>query len=557
MKVQSQKSPGKIYLYGRLSKEDEQQGESNSIVNQRDYLVAHAKAEGYENYEFIFDDGFSGADFERPSFKRMIEEVEAGKVAKVIVKDMSRFGRDYLKVGFFTEVLFVDKNVHFKAVADNVDNMQGNNDIVPVMNLFNEWHVKNTSDKIRTVKQAQGKAGIKLTVYPKYGYRKSPDDKKQWIIDDESAAVVRRVFTMFVGGINPAQIAATLTAERILCPSAYKEINGINKAPQKCKEPCHWHTTTIHKMLDTREYIGDTVNFKTFTRSYKDKRSKANPVENQMIFEGTHPAIIEKDVWELVRKLREHKHRPTRHGNVGLFTGIAYCSDCEEKLYYLTREIWNKARTKSRLDGAYSCSSYRKQTQYQRKNGEGCTAHYIREEVLAELVLEELRELLRFVDKNESRFAKMIMDKSMAEQNKALVLKKQSSQKMQLRIGELDTLIERIYEDNVSGKISDERFAKLLAKYETEQAKLVEKSTLFQAELAELESQSANVERFMRKVRKYTSAIETLTPAIVREFVDKIIVHEPINPRKNRVQKVEIIYNDVGVVPCLSEKVGA
>jgi len=555
--MQGQLITKKNYLYGRLSKEDEQQGDSNSIINQRNILTKYAEENGFKHHEFIYDDGYSGADFERPAFKKMIEEVESGNVATVIVKDMSRFGRDYLKVGFFTEMLFVEKDVRFIAINDNVDNAQGENDFVPMMNLFNEWFVRNTSKKIRAVKQAKGKAGEKLTGFPKYGYRKDPVSPKDWIIDPESAEVVKRVFQMFVSGINAAQIAQKLTQERILCPSAYKEINGINKAPQKCKEPCHWHTTTIHKMLDTREYIGDTVNFKTYTKSYKDKTPKANPIENQMIFENTHPAIIDLSTWELVRKLREHKHRPTRHGNVGLFTGLAYCADCQEKLYYHTRELFNKAKDKSRLDGAYSCSTYRKQTQYQRQNGTGCTAHHIREEVLEQLVLEELRELLKFVVKNETKFAKLVMAQSAKEQIKIMATKKQTAQKIHNRINELDTLIERSYEDNVIGKLTDERFTKLSAKYETEQAELTNKLTALADEIAELESKTANVGKFMEKVRKYTTEIDKLTPAITREFVDRIIVHEATSPRKNRVQKIEIVYNNIGVVPCLDMKVGA
>lgn len=362
--MQAQSTNKKIYLYGRLSKEDELQGDSNSIINQRNILTKYAEENGLKNYEFIYDDGYSGADFERPSFKKMIEEVEAGNVSLIAVKDLSRFGRDYLKVGFYTEMLFVEKDVRFIAINDNVDNAKGENDFVPMMNLFNEWFVRNTSKKIREVKQAKGKAGEKMTVYPKYGYRKYPDDKK----------------------------------------------------------PHFWHTTTIHKMLDTREYIGD--------------------------------------IWEIVRKMREHKHRPTRHGNVGLFTGIAYCADCNEKLYFHTREIFNKGRTKSRFDGLYSCSTYRKQTQYQRNTEQGCTAHYIRENVLEQLVLVELRELLKFVGRNETEFAKMVMDKSEKEHTKLLTAKKAETQKIKSRICELDKLIERIYEDNVSGKITDKRFAK-------------------------------------------------------------------------------------------------
>ena len=456
-----------------------------------------------------------------------------------------------MKVGFYTEILFPSKDIRFIAVPDNVDNAQGENDFAPMMNLFNEWFLKNTSRKIRAVQEAKGKSGEKLTVYPKYGYRKDPADKKKWIIDEESAAVVKRVFNLFASGINPAQISAMLTSERILCPSAYKEINGINKAPQPCKEPCHWHTTTIHKILDTREYLGHTVNFKTYSKSYKDNRSRQNPIENQMVFENTHPAIIDIDLWEVVQKMRKHKRRAPRYGNIGLFTGVAYCPDCGEKLYFHTREIWNKDKTKSRLDGSYSCSTYRKQTQYQRLNNQGCTAHYIGEKSLEQLVKEELRELLNFVKVNEDEFVQLVVGKSAVLKSNSLSAKKQNIQKVTDRINELDRLIERIYEDNVSGKITDERFTKLSSKYETEQAELNVKIPALQKELSAIESQNANIDRFLQIVRKYTE-VEELTPAIVNEFIDRIIVHDPEQARgKNRVQRVEIVYNNIGVVPCL------
>jgi len=549
--MQGQLIAKKKYLYGRLSKEDELQGDSNSIINQRNILTRYAEENGFRGCEFIYDDGYSGADFERPAFKKMIEEVEAEQVDTIIVKDMSRFGRDYLKVGFYTEMLFVEKGVRFIAINDNVDSAQGENDFVPMMNLFNEWFVRNTSKKIRAVKQAKGKAGGRLTGYPIYGYRKDPADKEVWLIDPESAEIVKRVYQMFVSGFNASQIANTLTEERVLCPSAYKEINGINKAAKACQDPRHWNASTISKMLDAREYIGDTINFKTYTKSYKDKRSRLNPIENQMIFENTHSAIIDREMWEIVRKMRTHKHRPPRRGNVGLFTAIAYCADCDKKLYFQTREVFNKDKTKSRIEELYSCSTYRTRTQYQKKNGQGCTAHYIREEVLAQLVLEELRELLRFVYKNETQFVKNVMAQSAIEQARGLTAKKAGAQKIQKRINELDMLIERIYEDNVNGKITDERFAKLSAKYETEQAELTSKGKVLVTEIAEIESKGANVGEFLKKVRKYTTEIDRLTPAIVREFVDRVIVHQLTSRRKDGVQKIEIIYNNIGVVPCL------
>ena len=283
----------KNYLYGRLSHEDELQGDSNSIKNQRKILTKYAEENGFTPYEFIYDDGFSGADFERPAFSKMIEEVEAGNVSTIVVKDMSRFGRDYLKVGFYTEILFAEKDVRLIAINDNIDTERGENDFAPMMNIFNEWFVRSTSKKIRAVWQSKGKSGERLAVIPKYGYRKDPEDNKQWILDEEAAEVVRRIFRQCVEGKGPAQIARMLNGEHILNPNAYKYENGILSKPRPCKDPYYWNTTTVHKILDSPEYLGHTVNFKTFTKSYKDNKCRFNEPENQLVFENTHPAIID------------------------------------------------------------------------------------------------------------------------------------------------------------------------------------------------------------------------------------------------------------------------
>ncbi|AOT71302.1 recombinase family protein [Geosporobacter ferrireducens] len=496
----------KIYLYGRLSHEDELQGDSNSIINQRKILTKYAEENGFTPYEFIYDDGFSGADFERPSFTKMIEEVEAGNVATVIVKDMSRFGRDYLKVGFYTEILFSEKDVRLIAVNDNVDIGRGENDFTSMMNLFNEWYVKNTSKKIRAVWQAKGKSGERLAVIPPYGYRKDPDNPKQLVIDEESAANVRRIFRLSVDGYGPAQIASLLNDEHILNPSGYKYEHDIVKKARPCKDPYFWNTTTVHKP----EYLGLTINFKTWSKSYKDNRPRLNPPEKQLVFEDTHPAIIDPETWDIVRSMRQHKRRAPRYGKSGLFSGVAYCADCGAKLYFYTRSIKNKWGT--RYEGSYSCSEYRKDVQYQGKRK--CTCHFIRESQLEQLVLEELRDLLRYIPKHEKQFARVVMDRSAQEYKRETAAKKRTAEKHRCRIAELDTLIERLYVDNVSGKITDERYEKMSGKFETEQ--------------------------------------EELTPAIVHEFIDRIIVHEPEQARGDRRQKVETIYNNIGAVDRLS-----
>ncbi len=476
----------------------------------------------------------------------MIEEVEAGQVATVIVKDMSRFGRDYLKVGFLSEVLFPSKDVRLIAINDNVDTELYENDFAPMMNLFNEWYVKNTSKKIRAVWQSKGKSGERLAVIPKYGYRKDPDDPKQWIIDEESAGIVRQIFRLNVDGHGPAEIARRMNKKHILNPSAYKFEHGIISKERPCKDPYFWNTTTIHKILDSIEYLGHTANFKTYTKSYKDKKCHFNDPEDWMIFENTHPAIIDAETWDIVRKMRQHKRRAPRYGKNGLFSGVVYCSDCGGKLYYNTRKIWNKAKTKARYEGAYSCSVYRKQTQYL-GTGRACTCHYIRESVLEELVLAELRELLGFVKQYEKYFVQLVMDKNQTEQRHETEVKKKTLAKHRKRIDELDALIEKLYVDNATGKVSDERYEKISSRFESEQEQVREIVQTLTDDIERMEDEALNVDRFLDTVRRYTE-IEELTPAIVHEFIDRIIVHEAEQARGNRSQKIEIIYNNVGML---------
>jgi len=537
----------KVYLYGRLSKEDANKGDSFSIENQRKILTKHAMDNAYKNFEFIFDDGYSGGDWERPAFCRMIDEAEAGLVSTVIVKDLSRFGRGYLKVGYYQEILFPQLDVRLIAIHDNVDSDEGENDFSPIINYFNEWYLKSTSLKIRAVKQSQGKSGQRLAAIPIYGYRKDPDNPKQLIIDDDSAAIVRRIFQLSVDGHGPAKIARMMNESHILNPSAYKYENGIMAKPRPFKDPYFWNTTTIHKILDAPEYIGQTINFKTWSKSYKDNKSRINPPENQLVFENSHPAIICDEIWAIVRKMREHKRRTPRYNEPGLFSGVVYCSDCDSKLYFHTQQIFNKARTESHLRGSYSCSVYRKQTQYQHDKGLGCTAHYIAESSLEALVLEELRDLLSFVASHEKQFVQLIMEKSALEQQSDMIVKKKAFDKQRKRIDELDMLIERLYEDNVIGKINDSRYEKMSARFEAEQAELKDTAAVLEHEIGVLESEAVNIDKFLLVVRKYTE-IKELSPAIIHEFIDRIIIHDPEQARGNRIQKVEIIYNNIGAV---------
>ena len=533
-------------LYCRLSKEDEQQGDSNSIINQKEMLAKYAIENGFANHRFYVDDGVTGTVFNRPGLNEMLDEVKAGRVATVIIKDQSRIGRDVLEVGLMKRT-FEDNDVRFIAANDCLDTANGFDIMSIFRDVLNEWYVADTSRKIRAVWQAKGKSGQRLAVIPIYGYRKDPDDPEQLVVDEESAAVVRRIFQLSVDGHGPAKIARMMNEAQILNPSAYKYDRGIMSKPRPCKDPYFWNTTTIHKILDASEYLGHTTNFKTWSKSYKDSKSRINDPENQMHFENTHPAIISEETWDVVRKMRQHKRRIPRYNDPGLFSGVVYCSDCGNKLYFHTQKIHNKARTEFYLKGSYSCSVYRKQTQYQHSKGLGCTAHYIAEKSLQQLVLEELRELLGFISRHERQFVRLVMDKSTREQQRDIVVKKKALDKHCKRINELDRIIERLYEDHVIGKVSDERYEKMSSRFEAEQADLKKATTSLEREISELEGEAVNVDKFLSVVRKYTE-IEELSPAIVHEFIDRIIIHEPEKARGDRRQRVEIVYNNVGMI---------
>ena len=539
-----QSNEKKVYLYGRLSKEDEKLGDSYSIVNQRSMLLQYAKENGFANYEFVYDDDYTGANIDRPAFQKMLEDVRAGVVSVVIVKDLSRFARDRLDVGNIIEREFPRYDVRFISVQEKIDTINGISELLAFISLFNEHFLRSTSEKIRAVWQHKGKKGERLAVIPIYGYRKAEEGSEhQLVVDEESAAVVRRIFKMCTDGIGAAEIARTLMGERLLNPSAYKYENGIMTKKRPMKDPYFWNTTTIHKILDAPEYLGTTINFKTWSKSYKDPRARITPEDERFVFENTHPALIDESTWDIVRKMRQTKRRSPRYGNVGLFTGLVYCSDCNAKLYYLTRELKTKSAT--RYEGAYSCSEYRKNTQYQHERL--CTCHYISEVALTEMVLDSMRKVLRFASKHEREFARMVMEKGEAEQKRDIAAKKRLLAQKRARVGELDNLFDRVYEDHVAGKLNDEQFARMSGKYAQEQQ-------VIRSEIAELEkvvsgqeSQLGDVSKFLAVVRKYTE-IQELSPAITNEFIDKIIVYEPEKARGNRIQRVEIIYNGVGAV---------
>ena len=519
-------------LYCRLSQDDKQEGDSNSIINQKKILKKYALDRGYTNIQFYIDDGVSGTTFNRAGFQSMIADVEAGKVKRVIVKDMSRLGRDYLQVGMYTEIFFPEHDVHFIAVNDGVDSNQEDNEFTPFRNIINEWYAKDTSKKIRAVKRSKGMAGEHIGSHPPYGYMKNPENKKEWIIDEEAAEVVREIFRLCVGGYGPTRIAHILTERKILCPTYYALEKGGKPRTALPADKYTWNGPVVAKILDRMDYLGHTVNFKTHVKSYKVHKTIYNRPDQWKVFEGTHEAIIDKETFEIVQKIRAGKRRPTRMGEMPMFSGLLYCADCGRKLSF------HRKADEPAEKHHYLCENYR-------SNTANCTMHYIRNVVVERIVLENLKEVIQYVSNYEDEFVQMIMDSDMRQRNRELAQKKKRLAEIQKRIGDLDTIFQRIYEDNIIGKLSDERFMKMSKGYEDEQHTLQTEANEIQSELQQEEKKSVDVKRFLAIVKKYTDLTE-LTPEILREFIDKIIVHAPDKSSGRRLQEIEIIYNHIG-----------
>lgn len=519
-------------LYCRLSQDDKQEGDSNSIINQKKILKKYALDRGYTNIQFYIDDGVSGTTFNRAGFQSMIADVETGKVKRVIVKDMSRLGRDYLQVGMYTEIFFPEHDVHFIAVNDGVDSNQEDNEFTPFRNIINEWYAKDTSKKIRAVKRSKGMAGEHIGSHPPYGYMKNPENKKEWIIDEEAAEVVREIFRLCVGGYGPTQIANILTERKILCPTYYALEKGGKPRTALPADKFTWNGPVVAKILDRMDYLGHTVNFKTHVKSYKVHKTIYNSPDQWKVFEGTHEAIIDKETFEIVQKIRAGKRRPTRMGEMPMFSGLLYCADCGRKLSF------HRKADEPAEKHHYLCENYR-------SNTANCTMHYIRNVVVERIVLENLKEVIQYVSNYEDEFVRMIMDSDMRQRNRELSQKKKRLAEIQKRIGELDTIFQRIYEDNIIGKLSDERFMKMSKGYEDEQRTLQTEADGIQSEFQQEEKKSVDVKRFLAIVKKYTDLTE-LTPEILREFIDKIIVHAPDKSSGRRLQEIEIIYNHIG-----------
>ena len=520
-------------LYARLSRDDEKEGISGSIQNQKAILEKFATDNHLPNPRFMFDDGYSGVTFARPAFMEIMELAEQGLVANLVVKDHSRLGRNRLVVGQLLEEDFVRLNVRYIAIMDNIDTANGVSDIVPMQDLFNEWHAKNTSDKVRRVMQSRGNAGIPLTTNVPYGYKKDPEDKNRWIVDEPAAEVVRRIFQMCVSGLGPTQIAKRLKADGVLTPSEYQRGNGVN-CPTKLPEyPHKWCSHTVAEILDRQEYVGDTVNFRTYRQSFKLKKQLDRPQEEWKVFPNTHPAIIDRETFALVQNLRQHRRRPTRTGAVSMFSGLLYCADCGSKLGYSATNNYKREQA------YFFCSGYRKNTDL-------CSAHYIREKVVAQLVLEGLQRLLWYVQVYEERFAQEQMERFGLQEKRELTAKRRELDKAKQRVSEIDQLIQKSYEDMSKGLLSEERFATLSLSLEAEQKQLKMVIPAMEASLDATTDKAADLQRFIERARQVTRLTE-LTPEIVHEFIEKIVVSKPDKVDGKRHQRVDIHYNTIGL----------
>lgn len=524
-------------LYCRLSRDDENEGVSGSIKNQTEILQQYAAENGFKNTRLFIDDGFSGTTFDRPAFNEIMKLGEEGKIATLIVKDHSRLGRNRLVVGSLLEEEFDRMGIRYIAIMDNIDTKDGISDLVPMQDWFNEWHAKNTSDKVRKVFKSKGESGKPLTSNPPFGYMKSPDDKYQWIIDEPAAEIVKRIFKMCVSGMGPSQIANKLSAEKVPTPTEYWISMG-RKCGKPPSVPFHWCPAMIANILKRQEYCGDTVNFRSTTKSFKNKKRVDRPESEWVIFENTHPAIVDRDTFKLVQKIREGRHRQTRTGKVSIFSGLVFCEDCGQKMYY-------QSGKKERRDPPhFMCSSYS-------KNPDTCTSHYIGERTLTKLVLESMRRVFLNIQAFEKEFVRKQLESYDSDKKKELTAKRREFEKAKKRIAEIDKLIQRIYEDNVIGKLSDERFATLSNTYETEQKELKEKLPEMESYLEAETDKTVNLQKFVQKVKAITEPTE-LTGELVHEFIDKIVVSSARYLDGKRYQIIDIYYNGVGIIKPLN-----
>ena len=524
-------------LYCRLSRDDGAEGESNSIANQKKLLSKYAKEHGFTNTKFYVDDGYTGTNFNRPGFQQMLEDMDMGYISTVIVKDSSRFGRNYLEVGQYTDYYFPEHNIRFIAINDCIDSDNGEDDFSVFRNIMNEMYAKDISRKVRSSHRLRGNSGEPLSA-PPYGYMKSVENKKKWVIDPEAAEIVRRVFRLCIEGKGNETIARMLQEDKVLVPMAYWQSKGLGRGGKKTQpNPYKWCKTTIAKMLAQQEYCGDVINFKTYSKNFRNKTRIPNPKENWAIFKDVHEPIIDRETFERVQDLtKETKRRKPKDESMkkSIFSNLLYCGDCGHKLWF----NFNHKNPSIRF---YSCSNY------VGSRGTCELTHYIREDSLEQVVKMELFKLASYLDHDEIAFAELLEDKS---NNDAMAERKVLENALSLaeaRSKELLRLYERVYEDNVNGKITDERFMQLSNKYDTEQAELKKQIANIQEQLARIDEMKTSKDNFIKAVRRFME-MQTLTPAILHELIDRIEVHHVVGVGKSRVQQIIIHYRFVGCV---------
>ena len=529
-------------LYCRLSQDDGREGESNSISNQKEILAQYARANGFHNTMFFVDDGISGTTFDRPDFQRMQRMIENGEIGVVIVKDLSRFGRNYLDVGEYLEIKYPTLGVRFIAIQENVDTLKNTGtEMMPFNNIFNEWYAAQTSKKIRAVWKSKADKGERIAAAIPYGYIKSQDDPKQWIIDEESAKVVRYIFELTLEGLGPMKIARRLEDEQILSPTAYYLENGRKSSNDiSARGKCAWSTTSVRHILENRQYTGCTVNFKTSLVSYKVHKTVYNPEEEWQIIPDTQEAIIDEDTFNRVQELRDSRRRNTATGRESLFSGLLYCADCKSKLYFCA------AKSIKPEQEFHRCSAYK-------ENRGSCSIHFIREVVLREAILELVKRVALFIQQYEAVFLYMYAKKHNITKEVNTRNMKATIERNKRRIKELDKLIERIYEDNVLGKIPDARFSKMMASYEAEQNQLVTETAKAEESLKTMEQDKVDLRAFLETIRQCTD-IKELTPAIVNRLIRRIEVHnsEKVDGRKQ--VRLDVYFTAVGLIDIPGEK---
>ena len=522
-------------LYCRLSCDDDLQGDSNSIRNQKMLLKQYADEHKLRNVRFYVDDGYSGSNFDRPDFQRMIRDIDEGKVSTVIVKDMSRFGRDHILVGYYTKYYFAEADVRFIAVYDQVDSeINPDDDITPFKNILNEMYAKDCSKKIKAVMKAKGNAGKHLATHPPLGYKKDPNDKEKWVIDERGAKTVREIFSLCMNGYGPTQIARILTERKIDTPVVYFHKHGL-PTPAKLREDSEiWDQKSVARILENVEYTGCTVNFKTYKKSYKSKKRIKLPQEDWLIFENTQEVIIDRQTFDSVQKIRQCKRRPSRMGEMSSLSGMVYCADCGKRMYLCRCTTMKQAEY-------FNCSTYRK------KKKNLCTSHQITVKAVETLLLDDLKRTLRFAQSQKEEFLRMLEENSEVKTKQEIKENLRELSAAEERIKALDKIIQSLYEDKVAGILSEERYLKLSDTYETEQADLTEKAQMLKAEIEKDKKEKDEILDFLCLVEKYSS-IEELTPEIIRSFVDRIIVHEKRKENGHYRQEIEIVYNFIGAV---------